>query len=300
MDWEETKAFLSPCFPDELRQEMELLYPGELREVRIRADRPAVFCTAGRMAAMQWTPAQAEVEALAEALSGHGLYARTEETGQGFVTLRGGHRMGLCGRVHRQGDAYALREIGSVCVRIASEWPGCADPLVRLLTQTDGFGSMLIVGAPGTGKTTLLRDLSRQLAGGEHPRQAALIDERGELAACVNGVPQLDVGAWADVLDGCGKAHAVQWLVRSMAPQVLLTDELGGAEDAAAVEDAVACGVAVMASVHGTSLNDLAARPAMAALMARRCFRWYVVLHSAGDGRVAAVFDRSGSPVKLA
>lgn len=299
MQWEETKAFLAPCLPSELCEELELLYPGELREIRVRADRPAVFCTQGRMTSMQWTPAQPEVEALAEALSGHSLYARAEETGQGFVTLQGGHRMGLCGRVQQHGGSHELRQIGSVCVRIAAEWPGCAAPLAALLDRPEGFGSMLIVGVPGTGKTTLLRDLCRLLGSGEGARQTAMIDQRGEMAACVHGVPQLDVGAWTDVLDGCDKAYAVPWLMRSMAPQVLVTDELSGPEDAAAVEEAMACGAAVMASAHGGSLKDLAARPELAGLMARRCFRWYVVLDSAGEGRVAAVYDRHGSPVAL-
>lgn len=297
MTWEQTKAFLAPCLPPQLCEEMELLYPGELREIRIRSDRPAVFVTSGRMTAMPWTPSQPEVETLAEALSGHSLYARTEETGQGYATLRGGHRMGLCGRVQRQNGGYQLREIGSVCVRIANEWPGCADALVELLGRD--FGSMLIIGVPGSGKTTMLRDLCRQLADGEHPYQAAMIDERGELAACVNGVPQLNVGAWTDVLDGCTKPHGVQWLIRSMTPQVLITDELGTAEDAQAVEEAMYCGTTVMASCHGTSLNDAAARASLAGLMAKRCFRWYAVLHPSGDGRLAAVYDRSGTPLKL-
>ena len=288
MNWEETKAFLAPCFPPSIRDEMELLLPGELREIRVRAQRPTVFCTMHRTASLPWQPDQRQVEALAEALSEHSLYARSEETSQGYVTLRGGHRMGLCGRVTRQG----LKDIASVCIRIAGQWPGCA---ASLLPHAE---NLLIIGPPGSGKTTLLRDLARQLSTGRQARQVALIDERGELAACVHGVPQLDVGESCDVLDGCPKPEAVAWLVRSMAPQVIITDELAGAEDAAALLDAMACGAAVIASCHGTNLSEVANRPAMAALMARRAFHHYALLHPEGGGRIAAIYDRAGSPVK--
>ena len=126
----------------------------------------------------------------------------------------------------------------------------------------------------------------------------AVIDERGELTACVQGVPQLDVGHACDVLEGCSKPEAVAWLVRSMAPQMIITDELGGPEDAAALLDAMACGASVIASCHGTSLNEVANRPAMAALMARRAFHHYALLHPEGGSRIAALYDRNGSPVK--
>lgn len=288
MNWEETKGFLAPCFPENICEEMDLLLPGELREIRIRADRATVFCTATRTVPLSWRPDQRQVEALAEALSGHSLYARSYETGQGYVTLQGGHRMGLCGRVTRQG----LKDIASLCVRIAGQWPGCAEPL---LPHSE---NLLIIGAPSTGKTTLLRDLARLLSTGRHAKQVAIIDERGELAACDHGVPQLDVGECCDVLDGCPKPEAVRWLVRSMAPQVIITDELAGAEDASALLDAMACGASVIASCHGVSLTEVANRPAMAALMARRAFRHYALLHPEGGGRIAVLYDRAGSPVK--
>jgi len=299
MNWQDTKAFLSPCFPEEVCAEFELLLPGELREIRIRADRPAVLVTADRVTALSWSPGRMQVEALAEALSEHSLYARSEETRQGYVTLRGGHRMGLCGRVIQRGGRAHLQDIGSLCIRIAGQWPGCADGLAsRAMNQSQPL-STLLIGLPGTGKTTLLRDLARQLSSGRQALQVSLIDERGELAACVDGVPQLDVGASADVLDGCPKAQAVPWLIRSMAPQVIVTDELSGPEDAACVLDAMACGAAVMASVHGASLHEVSNRPAMAQLMARRAFQLYAVLSPEGGGRIAALHDRAGSPLPL-
>ncbi len=287
MNWEETKAFLSPCFPPSIRDEMELLLPGELREIRVRAQRPTVFCTASRSVALDWQPDQRQVETLVEALSEHSLYARSDETRQGYITLRGGHRMGLCGQVMSQ----SLKDIGSVCIRIACAWPGCAD---ELLPHAE---NLLIIGTPGTGKTTLLRDIARQLSTARQARQVALIDHRGELAACVHGVPQLDVGE-CDVLCGCTKPEAVAWLVRSMAPQTIITDELSGAEDTAALLDAMACGCSIVASCHGASLTEVANRPAMAALMARRAFHHYALLHPEGGGRIAALYDRAGSPIK--
>lgn len=294
MNWQETKDFLSPCFPDDVRAELELLMPGELREIRIRANRPAVMVTADRVSALSWQPDQQEVETVAEALSEHSLYAREDETRQGFVTLRGGHRMGLCGRVHHQGSQRQLQDIGSVCIRIAGQWPGAADALIPLARQNGHGKSMLLIGPPGSGKTTLLRDLARQLSSGREALQVAIIDERGELAACVHGVPQLDIGLSCDVLDGCPKVQAVSWLIRSMSPQVIITDELADAEDAACVLEAMACGVSIIASVHGSGVNEVASRPAMAALMARRAFDTYAVLSPEGGAQLAALYDRYG------
>lgn len=297
MNWNETRQFLAPCFPEEVRSELDMLLPGELREIRIRADRPTVFVTGTRTASLPWSPGRRQLEALIEALSEHSLYARDDETSQGYLTLRGGHRMGLCGRVVKTDSRSVLTDIGSVCIRIAGEWPGAADALIPYLSEKSR--SILIIGAPGSGKTTMLRDLARQLSTGRRSRQVAIVDERSEIAACVNGVPQLDVGESADVLDGLPKRDAIPWLVRAMSPQVIVTDELSGQEDASAVLDALGCGAAVCASVHGNSLQDAASRPALAALMARRAFDLYAVLSAEGGGRIDALHDRTGNPVTL-
>lgn len=298
MDWNETRQFLAPCFPEEVRIELDMLLPGELREIRIRAERPTIFVTATRTAALPWSPGQHQLEALIEGLSEHRLYARSDETSQGFLTLRGGHRMGLCGRVINTDHQSVLSDIGSVCIRIAGDWPGTADPLLRCLNTTTR--SVLIIGTPGSGKTTMLRDLARQLATGRNAHQIAIVDERSELAACVGGIPQLDVGDSTDVLDGLHKSDAIPWLIRAMSPQVIITDELGDAADASAVLEALSCGAAVCSSVHGSSLQDAASRPALATLMARRAFDLYAVLTPEGGGQIAGLYDRTGNPIRNA
>lgn len=298
MDWNETKHFLSVFFPEDVCAEMDMLLPGELREIRIRAERPTVFVTGTRTAALHWSPEKAHLTVLVEALSEHSLYARTEETRQGYITLRGGHRMGLCGRITNPDSRSVLSDIGSVCIRIAGEWPGCADLLIASLRAS--AQSLLVIGPPGAGKTTLLRDLARQLASGRKARQVAVVDERSELAACVGGIPQLDVGDSTDVLEGLPKQDAFSWLLRSMSPEIIITDELGSDADAVAVLEAANSGVAVCASAHGTSLQDIAARPALATLMARRVFDLYAVLTPEGGGQIATLHDRMGSPLSLA
>lgn len=294
MDWNETRHFLGQCFPEEVRSELDLLLPGELREIRIRTDRPTVFVTATRTASLAWSPGQLQLEALIEALSEHSLYARADETSQGYLTLRGGHRMGLCGSISTSDHQSVLSNIGSVCIRIAREWRGAAEALLQCCGPSQ---SILIIGAPGSGKTTMLRDLARQLSSGRCARQVAVVDERSELAACVKGVPQLDVGDAADVLDGLPKAQAIPWLLRSMAPQTIVTDELIGDADAAAVTEAIHCGVSVCASIHGNSLQDAASRPSIAALMSRRLFSTYAVLDPSGGGQIAGLYDRTGNPL---
>ena len=156
-----------------------------------------------------------------------------------------------------------------------------------------------LVGNNGVGKTTLLRDLARQFSSGHDAVQTAIIDERSELAACVNGIPQLDVGQAVDVLDGLPKTEALPWLIRSMSPQMIITDEIGDQKDAEAIMEAASCGSAICASVHGATLQDTARRPALAALMSRRIFDYYIVLSSEGGGRISAMYDRTGNPVTI-
>lgn len=206
---------------------------------------------------------------------------------QGFVTLRGGHRVGMCGTVaRRDGQIVTLREISSLSIRVARCVEGPARALLPDLMENGVFLSTLVLAPPGAGKTTLLRDLIRGLSDGDagSPRRVGVVDERGEIAALWRGEPQFYVGRHTDVMDGCGKAEGLSILIRGMNPQIVAVDEITDPADVRAVMSAAGCGVALIATAHGGGAGDLERRAAYRELLAARIFRRLVVLERR-DGR---------------
>ena len=297
MNWYETIAFLTHCLPKAAARPLNALPEGSLREIRVRAGQSIRLSTRQGETICPCEPTPQQVAQMAEALCEHALYARAEEQRSGFVTLRGGHRMGLCGRVICQGQSIrALRDISSFCIRIAGQWRGAADGLIGQLTDENGFcRSTLIVGLPGMGKTTLLRDSLRRLS--EAGRRVCVVDERSEIAAMCDGLPQLEVGPCTDVLDGCGKEAGLRWLLRSLSPEVLVTDELSDTLDAQAALEAIRSGVSMLATVHGRDLDSVCGRNTLYPLVRNRAFERYAVLDVHEVGKLAGIYDRDFQPV---
>ena len=211
---------------------------------------------------------------------------------QGFVTLRGGHRVGLCGSVvRRDGQIVTLRELSSLSIRVARPVTGQARTLLPQLMEHGTFASTLILAPPGAGKTTLLRELVRGLSDGDGvpPLRVGVADERGEIAALWRGEPQLYVGRRTDVLDGCSKAEGLSILIRGMNPQAVAVDEITDPADVRAVTEAAGCGAALLATVHGRGPEDLRRRPVYRALLSAGVFRRLVVLDRRDGQRTARV-----------
>lgn len=230
---------------------------------------------------------RADMEAVLQRLCDYSVYARQHEIADGYVTLRGGHRAGICGTaVCANGTVTNVRSLSSIHIRVARERRGCASNVLQAVKKARG--GVLLCGEPCSGKTTVLRDLARQLSlGGQ---SVSLIDERGELAACVAGDPQNDVGL-CDVFDGYPKAAAIIQAVRSMAPQVILCDEIGGDADAEAVAQCQNSGVRVIATAHAGSMEELRRREPLKKILSAGAFTTFVFLKGrAQAGQTAGVF----------
>jgi stage III sporulation protein AA len=228
------------------------------------------------------------------------VYAWEDEVKNGFLTVRGGHRIGLAGRVVTEdGRIRTLKQVSSLNIRIAREVTGCAGTLLARIVRAGRLPSTLIISPPQAGKTTILRDLVRQVSAGAPAlglkgAKVGLVDERSELAGCAAGVPQRDVGPRTDVLDGCPKAEGIMLLIRAMSPAVIAVDEIGRPEDAVAVMEALHAGVAVLATAHGTGLEDVSRRPALSELIRAGAFARAAVLgRSRGPGTLEQVIDLS-------
>ena len=279
----------------------------KLLEIRLRAGQPLIlnrtdgelFLTeTGRLTKNRgeaFVVSRNDLRETLEYISNFSLYAFEEEVRQGYITIAGGHRVGVCGRtVLEKNQVRSMKYISFLNIRLAHEVKGCADRLLPMLRAADGkVCHTLLVAPPGAGKTTMLRDIVRQFSDGG--MTVGVVDERAEIAACCQGIPQNDIGMRTDVLDCCPKAEGLLFLLRSMAPEVIAVDEIGREEDLHALRYASSCGCKLLATVHGTDVEEIRKKPVLSGMMAERMFERYVVLEKReGKCGIRGVFDSEG------
>ncbi|MCD8012987.1 MAG: stage III sporulation protein AA [Lachnospiraceae bacterium] len=266
----------------------------QLQELRLRAGQPVILVCQGH----EWTLCRPgkrsrevsdgyrvsgeDLNRTLEVLSGFSLYAYDEEIRQGFFTIPGGHRVGVAGHaVMDEKGVRCVRSISFLNIRLSHQRKGCADALMPFLYQDGEVCHTLIISPPGGGKTTLLRDIIRQISDGGSfgmGRTVGVADERSEIAGAYLGVPQNDIGMRTDVMDGCAKAEGMMMLLRSMSPEVIAVDELGSSRDGEALENVFYSGCRLIATVHGSSVDELKKKPLLKKMQKARMFDRYVVL----------------------
>nr|WP_233274995.1 stage III sporulation protein AA [Calidifontibacillus oryziterrae] len=272
-----------------------------IEEIRLRIDRPLEIIIDG----LPYYPndyivTKEDSIQLLNKLSDYSIYAIEEELRRGYITIRGGNRVGLAGKViTEKGQVKAIRDVSSFNIRVAKQKVGIADPLLHYIYDNRWMNTIL-VGPPQTGKTTLLRDIARLMStGNAEPKipsvKVAIVDERSEIAGCIKGVPQHDFGPRIDVLDACPKAEGMMMLIRSMSPDVIIVDEIGRKEDTEAILEAIHAGVTVFVTAHGSSIKELYNRPSLEPLLNLHVFTRIIELsRKRGPGTIAAILDENG------
>lgn len=277
----------------------------DLQEIRLRTGQPLrVICADGEKSLPRAENAHVitkeEVRETMDYISRYSLYAYENEMRQGFITVEGGHRVGVAGKVIMEKEKVKnIQYISSVNIRISHEIMGCADRLLPYITKNMQVCHTLIISPPCCGKTTLIRDLIRQISDGNRYVKGCsvgVVDERSELGGCHLGIAQNHLGSRTDILDCCPKAEGMIMLIRSMAPRVIAVDEIGSSEDIRAVEYAMQCGCKLIASVHGLDMEEASRKPVLGELIRRRMFERYVVLGSGEHpGEIRGIYDERGS-----
>lgn len=283
-----------------------------LQEVRLRVNGPLIIIYKEReyflskngefknKEADAYYVEKSEIKETMDYISSYSLYAFEDEIKQGFITIQGGHRIGIAGKtVIEDGKITGLKYISYINVRISHEVKGCANQVMPFIEEENKVHHCLIISPPRCGKTTLLRDMIRQISNGFHDfagKTVGVVDERSEIGGCYMGVAVNDLGIRTDILDCCPKAKGMLMLIRSMSPSVIAVDEIGDYDDVKAIEAVINCGCKLLATVHGSSIEDIKSKPLLQKMITEKVFERYIVLDNKTKvGNIKEIYDERGS-----
>ncbi|SJZ85866.1 stage III sporulation protein AA [Selenihalanaerobacter shriftii] len=287
-------------------------------EVRLRINQPlilnlnngeAILTERGKITSnpkQAYQITQRDLKDTMNLMTQNSLYALEEELRQGYLTLEGGHRVGFVGRVITNSEKIELiKEFTGLNIRIAKEVIGAADSVIKkIIKNKDMIYNTLIISPPQCGKTTLLRDLTRQLSNGLPSidlsgLKIGVVDERGEIGGNYQGIAQNQLGIRTDILANCPKSEGMLLLIRSMSPEVIVTDEIGSHKDVQAILEAINAGVKIIASVHGSDLAEIKRRPALKGLLNQKLFRRFIILsRRSGPGTVEKILGENKERIR--
>ncbi len=273
----------------------------QVYELRIKIGKPILVYSKYGESIINYISTKEDMKSIMQKVSNYSLYAYEEDIRQGFITIKGGHRIGIAGEcVMENGEVKTIRNISSVNVRICREVIGCSNKVMKYITSAYKVYNTIIISPPKCGKTTILRDIARNISSGMPSlgiagKKVVVIDERSEIGACYFGIPQSDLGIRTDVLDNCLKREGLIMAIRSLSPEVLICDEIGTRGDIEALIMAFNSGVNIITTIHGFTIEDLYKRRVLGDLLDNEILERAIILSNRnGIGTIENVYSIKG------
>lgn len=276
--------FFLEILPNDLRKKISTFKKEHIQEIRVRINKPVIIIKEGTECILDKVISTDDIKFIVQRISNYSLYAYEEDIKKGFITIKGGHRIGIAGECVMDKDGVkTIKNISSLNIRVTREFIGSSLPLLNYIVEDNKVKNTLIISPPKCGKTTILRDLSRLISNGNSRfklsgKKVVVVDERSEICGSYLGVPQMDVGIRTDVLDNCQKTEGMIMAIRSLSPDVLICDEIGSFEDVEALKVAFNSGVNIIVSIHGKNFDDISKRSNMRNLIKENIIETIVVL----------------------
>lgn len=285
-------------FPDKIREVLENEINNNLviEEIRIRNSKPIILKLNNSEKIINYIVQTEDVLKILQSICENSIYSYQNQICEGFITIKDGHRIGITGSaVIENNQVKNLNYISNLNFRIARQIIGCSNNIIKeIINQEENtIYNTLIVSPPGAGKTTLLRDIIRNLSNGTEEitgKNIGVVDERGEIAAMYKGIPQNDLGIRTDIIENIKKSVGMKMLIRSMAPEIIVADEIGSKEDVKEINYAVCSGIKGIFTAHGNSLEDLKLNPAIAELIEKYIFKRLIFLDKKNKGKVNKIY----------
>ena len=283
---EDVLDYLAENIKNEIKKYMSNIQ--NIEEIRLRTNKPIILKNSNGNNLLIHLVSKEELLETFQKVCEQSIYSYQKQICEGFITIKGGHRVGITGScVIDNGKIININYISSLNFRIAREKKDVSNKILKYILNENDVNNTLIISKPGCGKTTILRDLVRKIS---TKKTCGIVDERGEIAAMYKGEPQNDIGILSDVMDNCTKSDGMKMLIRSMSPEVIVCDEIGNKQDIEAINYAMCSGVKGIFTAHGNSLEEIKLNEQIKELLEKYIVQIIIILDDKKRGEIKNIY----------